>query len=129
MVTRSKQRLSVEDLQRLAGEYYDIAMQIKALEKDAKIYKDALVAEGEARGLTEPLDLGQVVLEPRVRTKVNVNDAAITPDWLYRFQSQGGRVAVKLDEKTLDKVDEKTLAEVDYKREESLSIAIVLQPN
>lgn len=87
------------DLRELASEYKELALRIKALEDLQKPLKSQILDAINKQNLEGNVDLGAVLVVRSSRVTQDLNSAAITPDWLYRFQECGGRISAKLDTK------------------------------
>lgn len=122
---QKKERLSAEELQRLASDYRDLALRIKELEAEQKPLKDAIVAECKALGIQEAFDLGAVLVVPTTRCTQSLDINFVTPDWLYRFQEKGGVFSMKLDD--VQYVPKEILDEVSFSRKESQVLTLKIQ--
>lgn len=94
---KENQRLTPAELEHLADLYRIAMLTIRELEAEARPIKEAIVSACRARGLADTLELQALTVVPQTRTTQTLDQQAVTPDWLYRFQSQGGRLSVKLD--------------------------------
>lgn len=94
---KENERMDAARLAAMAEDYRRLALQVKDLEAKIKPIKDAIVAECKAQGLTGTLDLDAILVVSQVRTTQKINQAALSPDWLYRFQTAGGHLTAKLD--------------------------------
>lgn len=94
---KKKKTLDMDLLKTMATDYRAVALKLKELEEEAKAIKDAITAECRACDVTDTLDLGSVLVVSQTRTTQKIDQSAVTPDWLYRFQCKGGRLTTKLN--------------------------------
>lgn len=97
MAQTSSKRLNLGILADTADKYYDIAVRIKELEAELKPLRDALVGAASAQGVESSMQIGPVLISATTRTTQKLNQAAVTPDWLYRYRLAGGELTAKLD--------------------------------
>lgn len=90
-------KLNLGILSETADQYYDIAVRIKELEAELKPLRDALVEAAATRGVEGSMQIGAVLISATTRTTQKIDQAAVTPDWLYRYRLAGGKVTAKLD--------------------------------
>lgn len=97
MTQKTNKKMDTDALIRLALRYRELALQVKDLEAEIKPIKDAIVSECRAQGITGTLDLDAILVVSQTRTTQKIDQNAVTPDWLYRFQNAGGKMTAKLD--------------------------------
>lgn len=90
-------KLNLGILSETADKYYEIAVRIKELEAELKPLRDSLVEAASARGVEGSMQIGPVIISATTRTTQKIDQAAVTPDWLYRYRLAGGKETVKLD--------------------------------
>lgn len=121
----ANKKLDMNKLSLAAADYVTLQAQIKKLEAEAKIIKDEIVSDYLSSGISDTLDLGELLVIPSQRTTQKLNQAAATPDWIYRFRQAGGTADVKL---TLPEDDSPSLAalldEVSFKATTSRVITL-----
>lgn len=123
-----QRKLDMVKLTLLAEQYRDLANQARDLEAQMKPIKEAIVKACEEHDVVETLDLQCLLVIPQVRTTAQLIQRKVTPDWLYRYTLQGGRLETKLKlEKGDDIVLKDLLDEVGYTETDKLSFALKLK--
>lgn len=97
MTQKTNKKMDMQTLSDLAFRYRELALEVKGLEAEIKPIKDAIVSECRAQGITGTLDLDAILVVSQTRTTQKIDQNAVTPDWLYRFQNAGGKMTAKLD--------------------------------
>lgn len=127
--TKTNPRLSVADLHKTADRYAAILELIQLLEAEARPLREAIVEHCRDLDISGTLDLDSLLVVAQARRKQTLDQQAVTPDWLYRFQSQGGRLSVKLDADANPTADMAALLrEVHYCETATQSYQLKLKP-
>lgn len=82
-------------MQQIGCELSELLIAQEEISKKADLMKEELIRYAEENGVTEKLDLGRVMLIPTMRQKQSLISHLVTPDWLYRFRTAGGRYDFK----------------------------------
>lgn len=120
--------MAKQDLDDAAARYKELQGQIKKLEEQAAPYKKSLTEWAKKEAITEPVAIGGVIIEPRTGVKGAFKEKKITPDWLYRAQTDGFKIGFSIKEKSDTDYTEELLQEIGYKETTTKSYAIRLQP-
>lgn len=116
------------DLRELAAEYKELALRSKALDDLMKPLKNQIIDAINGQHLEGNVDLGAILVVRSTRVTQKMDDRAITPDWLYRYQEAGGRFSAKLDTAYADIAELGSLLdEIDYEEKETPTYTFKLQ--
>lgn len=116
------------DLRELASEYKELALRSKALDDLMKPLKSQIIDAINDQHLEGNVDLGAILVVRSSRVTQKMDDRAITPDWLYRYQEAGGRFSAKLDTAHADIAELGSLLdEIDYEEKETPTYTFKLQ--
>lgn len=132
LIDMDKKDKQKEALLEVAGKYYELSVMMKQLEAEIAPLKRVL-ADYARETCLPTVEVGNVVVDRKMRTTAKMDRSAVTPDWLWRWQQAGLNDALKLgiDPSRLpeDGSARDLLGEIGYEETQSRTYAVRLKPS